>query len=45
MLSAGFDNGKRLPMFLAIMPTVEVKDNVKRIGMYSEKGWGSVVEI
>jgi len=43
LISLGFDRDKRLEIRLALMPTVEIsKDS---IGHFTEKGWGSVVEI
>lgn len=43
LISLGFDNGRRLEIRLSLMPTVEVsKDS---IGYFTDKGWGSVVEI
>ncbi len=44
MLCLGFDGNKRLPMRLALMPTVEVKSQGP-IGHFTDKGWGSVFEL
>jgi CRISPR-associated protein Cmr3 len=45
LISLGFELNKRLPMKLALMPTVEILDDEKAIGYFTEKGWGSVVDI
>ncbi|AGJ62243.1 type III-B CRISPR module-associated Cmr3 family protein [Saccharolobus islandicus] len=43
LISLGFEFDKRLEIRLSLMPTVEVsKDS---IGYFTDKGWGSVVEI
>ncbi|ADL18417.1 hypothetical protein ASAC_0008 [Acidilobus saccharovorans 345-15] len=43
LLSLGFDNGRRLPMALAVMPGVKV-DVKGPVGLCTERGWGSVME-
>jgi len=43
LISLGFDINKRLEIRLSLMPTVEVSNDA--IGYFTEKGWGSVVEI
>jgi CRISPR-associated protein (Cas_Cmr3). len=45
LISLGFDVNKRLPVRLALMPSVEVLDDKKAIGYSTEKGWGSLVDI
>ncbi|MCY0858880.1 MAG: CRISPR-associated protein Cmr3 [Sulfolobaceae archaeon] len=42
LLSTGFNVNRREPMHLALMPPVEIENNVSSIGMFTEKGFGSV---
>ena len=43
LISLGFEGNRRLPMELALMPTVEIRGNYDAIGKYTDRGWGSVV--
>jgi CRISPR-associated protein Cmr3 len=45
LISLGFETNKRLPMKLAIMPTVEVLTNKNAVGYLNEMGWGSIFEL
>ena len=45
LISLGFDRNRRLPMMLALMPTVEIEGNYDAIGKYTERGWGSIIEL
>jgi len=45
LMSLGFEVNRRLPIRLALMPTVEVLDRKDSIGYCTDKGWGSVVEL
>lgn len=45
LISLGFDQGKRLPMEMALMPGVKVLDDLKYVGRYASKGWGSVINL
>ncbi|MCY0860706.1 MAG: hypothetical protein OWQ54_09810 [Sulfolobaceae archaeon] len=42
LLSTGFSVNKREPMYLALMPPAEIEDKVSSIGMFTEKGFGSI---
>jgi CRISPR-associated protein Cmr3 len=45
LLSLGFEIDKRLQIRLSLMPTVEVLCNKDYMGYFTEKGWGSIIEI